>query len=102
MSRQHDVALGSYRHFPKMTWEINLRTRTAKTGGYVVQFVKLADPSMFDRDCFRDPDGEVWCGKALPTSCSIRDEALRMHMLHEAADAYGKAVRKAINPFPAE
>ncbi len=30
---------------------------------------------------------------------SLQDETLRLHMLHEAADAYGKAVRKAINPF---
>lgn len=67
-----------------------------------MKFVKLADPSMFDRDCFRDPEGEVWCGKALPTSCSIRDETLRMHMLHEAADAYGKAMRKASDRIPQE
>lgn len=85
-----------------MTWEINLKTRTAKIGGFVVQFVKLPDASMFDRDCFCDSDGDVWCGKALRTSCSIRDETLRMHMLHEAADVYSKASRKAIAPFPSE
>ena len=83
-------------------WEINLRMRTVKTGGYVVKFVSLPAGGKCESDCFRDPEGIVWQGRAMPGSSSITNEALRMRMLHEAADAYGKAVRKAIDPFPVD
>lgn len=83
-------------------WEVNLKMHTAKTGGYAVKFVALPTNSECESDCFRDPEGNVWRGKAMPSSSSITNEALRMRMLHDAADAYGKALRKAINPFPVD
>ena len=83
-------------------WEINLKMGTAKTGGYAVKFVSMPAGSKCESDCFRDPEGNVWRGKAMPGSSSITNEALRMRMLHEAADVYGKAMRKAINSFPAD
>ena len=83
-------------------WEVKLRMRTAKTGGFPVKFVPLPPGSKCESDCFRDPEGNVWRGKAMPSSASISNEALRMRTLHEAADAYGKAIRKAIDPFLAD
>lgn len=80
-------------------WKIILRAGTAETGGFEVKF--LPQPTKtFGADCFRDPAGIVWRGKVTPGSAAIQNEALRMRMLHEAADLYGKALRKAINPFP--
>ena len=83
-------------------WEINLKMGTAKTGGYAVKFVLMPAGSKCESDCLRDPEGNVWRGRAMPGSSSITTEALRMRMLHEAADFYGKAMRKAINSFPAD
>lgn len=83
-------------------WEIDLKRHTAKTGGFAVQFVALPAGSKCESDCFCDPEGMIWRGKAMPGSAAILNEALRLRMLHEAGDAYGKAVRKAINPFPAD
>ena len=85
-----------------MTWEIDLKARTAETGGFAVKFSPMPAGSKFSADCFRDTEGLIWRGKVVPGGAAIRDETLRLHMLHEAADAYGKAVRKAINPFPAD
>ena len=83
-------------------WEINLKMRTAKAGGFAVQFVALPAGSKCESDCFCDPEGMLWRGKAMPGGSSITNEALRVRMLHEAADAFGKAVRKEINPFPVD
>ena len=83
-------------------WEINLKMSTAKTGGYAVKFDSLPAGSRCESDCFRDPEGNVWRGKAMAGSSSITNEALRMRMLREAADAYGKSLRKAIDPFPVD
>ena len=83
-------------------WEINLKMCTAKTGGYAVKCVAMPAGSKCDSDCFRDPESNVWRGKAMPGSSSITNETLRMHMLHEAADAYGKVLRESIDPFPVE
>ncbi len=83
-----------------MAWEIDLKTRTAETGGFVVKFVPVPVGGKSGSECFRDPEGIVWRGRVTPGSAAILNEALRLRMLHEAADAYSKAVRKAINPFP--
>lgn len=83
-----------------MSWEINLKAHTAESGGFVARFSLQPAGSTLESDCFRDPDGAVWRGKVTPNSAAIRDEALRMRMLHEAADAFSKALRKAIDPFP--
>lgn len=85
-----------------MTWKIDLKTRTAEAGGFAVKFSPMPAGSKVGADCFRDPEGIIWRGKVTPGGAAIIDEALRMRMLHEAADAYGKAVRKAIDPFPAD
>ena len=83
-------------------WEINLKMCTAKTGGFAVKFVSLSAGGKCESDCFQDPEGNVWRGKAMPGRSSITNEALRMRMLHAAADAYGKALRKAIDAFPVD
>ena len=85
-----------------MTWEIDLKARTAESGGFVAKFSPQPAGSKIGSDCFRDPEGIIWRGKVMPDSVAIRNEVLRLRMLHEAADTYGKAVRKAINPFPAD
>jgi len=85
-----------------MTWEIDLKARTAETGGFAVKFLPMPAGSKFGADCFRDPEGLIWRGKVASGGVAIGEETLRLHMLHEAADAYGKAVRKAIDPFPAD
>ena len=83
-------------------WEVNLKMCIATTGGYAVKFASLPPGSNCESDCFRDPEGNVWRGRAMRENPTISNEALRMRMLHEAADAYGKALRKAIISFPAD
>lgn len=82
-----------------MSWEINLQMRTAVTSRFAVKFTPVAVSHTLGSDCCRDPDSINWRGKAMPSSASIRNESMRMRLLHEAADAYGKAMRKAIDPF---
>lgn len=83
-----------------MVWKINLKSHTAESGGFIAGFSIQAAGSKLESDCFRDPDGAVWRGRVTPDSAAIRDEALRMRMLHEAADAFSRALRRAIDPFP--
>ena len=83
-------------------WEVDLKIGIAKTGGYAVKFASLPAGSNCESDCFRDPEGNVWRGRAMRGNPTISNEALRMRMLHEAADAYRKALRKAIISFPAD
>ena len=85
-----------------MTWEIDLKTRTAETGGFEVRFSPMPAGSKIGADCFRDPEGIIWRGKVVLGGAAIRDEALRLHMLHEAADAYGKASCSGLGGHPEE
>ena len=94
--------MGSSWVLSPMSWEFDFEKCTAKQGGYAVKFVLLPTGSSCGSDCFRDPEGSVWRGNAMPGNSTINNEALRMRMLHDAADAYGKALRKAVDPFPAD
>ena len=85
-----------------MSWEIDFRKRTAGIGGFVVKFSQAPKDTTLDSDCFPNTEGVSWRGKVSRNSASIRNEATRMCLLHEATDAYGKAIRKAIDPFPSD
>jgi hypothetical protein len=81
-------------------WEINLRMKTAKAGGFAVQFVAVPAGMHVGSDCFRDLEGVAWRGRVMPSSAAIANEAQKMRTLYEAVGEYGKAVRKAVDPFP--
>jgi len=83
-------------------WEINLKLRTAKAGGVTVEFKPVPAGGRADGDCFRDSEGVLWRGKITPMSATISNEAQRMRALQDAVDAYSRATRKAIDPFPAD
>ena len=85
-----------------MAWEIDLKARIAETSGFVVKFSPVPAGIKCGSECFRDPEGIVWRGKVTPDSAAIRNEAMRLRMLYEAADSYSKAMRKAIDPFPSD
>ena len=72
-----------------MTWEIDSKARTAETGGFAVKFSPMPAGSKLSADCFRDPERPIWRGKVVLVDAAKRDETLRLHMLHGAADAHG-------------
>ena len=83
-------------------WNIDLEARTARRDRQAVQFKPQPVGTAVDAFSVRDVDGVVWRGRFVATSIEITNERERMHTLTAAADAYGKALRKAINPFPAD
>ncbi len=85
-----------------MSWDIDLKARTAERDGVVVHFNPVQAGGRVESDCFRDQDGVSWRGKFTPASVTITNEALRMRTLFEAVGAYGKAARRGPDPFPAD
>lgn len=43
-----------------LAWEIDLKARTADTGGFAVKYSPMPAGSKFGSDCFLDPEGRIW------------------------------------------
>ena len=82
-----------------MKWEIDLNKDTATWDSVTLAFTADALGEL-DQHSVRDPEVLLWRGRIERGNRQINDERERLHMRTAAVDAYGKALRAALDPFP--